>query len=74
MTKTYYTLATFDLDRKWTPEFGAYSRKEADDEARLMRDQLKFEGRRLPGRVVVVVKSGDTQAEINAAIALLNAA
>lgn len=66
MQTKYFTLvARNSKTEKWSIEFGTYSIEEADAE----RDDM------LDGdwKMVRIVESGDTQAEIGAAVAALNA-
>lgn len=65
--RVYYTLAVRDGDT-WSPQFGDYSRSTVKDELDDWVDSGNFTRKRCK-----IVTSGDTQAEINAAIAKLNA-
>jgi hypothetical protein len=69
MAKKYYTLAVrWSATDAWSPEFGDYSRTVVKDEQADMRDGSN------PPHASKIISSGDTQAEINAAIAALNGA
>lgn len=65
MSRKYYTLAT-RTDGRWGPEFGDYSRSVVvQEKADSYADQFK-------GKDMKIIVSGDTQLEINQAIATLN--
>lgn len=65
MSKRYHTVCVRE-DGRWTPEFGSYTRSEVNFEA----EELRSHHRRADIRIVT---SGDQQADINAAVAHLNA-
>jgi hypothetical protein len=65
--KTYFTLAVRE-DGRWAPQFGDYSRSVVAEE---LDDYLSRDVRRGD---LKVVRSGDTQASIDAAIAELQGA
>lgn len=69
MGKPYFTLAERTPDGPWGPQFGDYDKEVVEDER---RDMLYSGAGRLRGKDLRIVRSGDTQAEIDAAIAKLN--
>ena len=66
--KPYYTLAIKE-DGKWMPEFGAYSRETVKDECYEYWQCGRYHPRHLK-----IIKSGESQQDIEAAIAKLNQA
>jgi hypothetical protein len=66
MSKRYYTLATLtdagQPHARWCIEFGDYDRDVVEDEAELYRED---------GHKVRIVSSGDSQEDIEAAVARL---
>lgn len=66
MGKRYYTLCLRDDGHPWRPEFGAYSRSKVHAEMQAYTD---YDYKSCNARIIV---SGDTQAEIDAAVAELN--
>lgn len=65
MTRKYHTVCV-RYDGRWTPEFGSYVRPEVSFEA----EELRSHHRRADIRIIC---TGDTQAEIDAGVAHLNA-
>lgn len=63
----YFTLATRDANGIWSPQFGSYIRSEVSAERKHYRDSY---GIGLLNQTIF--ESGDTQAEIDAQIQLLN--
>jgi hypothetical protein len=75
MPKKYYTLVSKDVNNSadtWAIEFGDYSRGIVSDEMREYRynNALKNEGEER--REYKIISSGDSQAEIEAAVKELN--
>jgi hypothetical protein len=66
--RTYFTLAERNRDGAWAPQFGSYDRADVDQERADWIDSDSYKASDLR-----VIKSGDMQAEINAAIDKLNA-
>ncbi len=67
-TKTYWTLALRDDgDLVWRPEFGSYSKAE------VLAEKAGYTNYAYLTRNARVIGSGDAQADIDAAIAALNA-
>lgn len=69
MSKAYYTLAERQPDGAWAPQFGDYDKDVVVQER---RDMLYSGAGRLRGKDLRIVRSGDSWAEIDAAIAKLN--
>ena len=67
MAKRYFTLAEFTNNNRWTPEFGDYDRENVRSEMEDRRDHD------VKAKHLKIIVSGDTQADIDAAIARLNA-
>jgi hypothetical protein len=71
MARTYYTLVSRNwasqYDSTWAIEFGDYDRSVVQAE----RDDYRDHG--CKARNLRIISSGDSQAEINAAVAALNA-
>lgn len=63
MARSYYTLVVKYAGAQWGPEFGDYDREVVVDESMEYSDDTP----------VRVIKSGDSQPAIDAAVALLNA-
>lgn len=63
---TYYTLCIVDHRGVYMPEFGDYDRETVEQEMRDAKDSGETNAMR-------IIVSGDTQSEINAAVADLNA-
>jgi hypothetical protein len=68
MSRKYYTLAVKSVDNIWGPDFGDYNRKVVAQEMADRRESGDYDSDEMQ-----VISSGDSQAEINAAIAELNA-
>lgn len=66
--RTYFTLCERGDDGVWRAEFGDYDRETVEAERADYRDH----GKR--AKTLKIVRSGDTQAEIEAAVKELNAA
>jgi hypothetical protein len=64
--KKYYTLVTNEDGAGWAPQFGDYDREVVEAEVEDSYDDI-------PRRYVKIIRTGDSQAEIDAAIAKLNA-
>jgi hypothetical protein len=62
--RTYYTLAVFD--GYWSPEFGDYDRDTVQGELEEYRERGVFK------KHLRILKTEDTQASIDAAVAKLN--
>ena len=62
--KTYYSLLTFDHGR-WSVQFGGYDKEVVKDERRDWFDSD-------PEMKTMIVRSGDSQSAIEAAVAKLN--
>ena len=69
MARKYYTLVSFQ-DERWSIEFGDYSRNVVAEEKAGMLDDY---GSVWKSSELKIIVSGDTQAEINEAVAKLNA-
>lgn len=73
--KKYYTLVSKDLNNPkdiWTIEFGDYSRGIVQDEMREYRYNNALQNEGEEKREYKIITSGDSQAEIEAAVAELN--
>lgn len=67
MTKAYYTLVSRNsAASRWCIEFGDYDRNTVKEE----QQDLKDDGHSMSN--LMIIKSGDTQSEIDAAVAALN--
>lgn len=69
MGKPYFTLVERTPDGPWGPQFGDYDKQCVEDER---ADMLYAGAGRIRAKDLRIVRSGDTQAEIDAAIAKLN--
>ena len=69
MARKYYTLCTRE-DGVWAPQFGDYSREVVEQERDDYRDSSH---QTYKARDLRIITSGDKQADINAAVAKLNA-
>lgn len=69
MSKAYYTLAERQPDGTWAPAFGDYDK---DVVAQERADMLHGSAGRIRAKDLRIVRSGDSQAAIDAAIAKLN--
>lgn len=69
MARTYYTLAERDgtCFGKWAVAFGSYDK----DDVTAERDEMRQHG--VPASCLKIITSGARQADINAAVAKLNA-
>ena len=65
MSRRYFTLCIRE-DGQWAPQFGDYSKADVRTEMDLERAHHRAKDMR-------IVESGDSQSEINAAVAHLNA-
>lgn len=68
MPRTYYTIAE-RIDGQWSPQFGGYDRDVVNAELADMREH----GQGPLKKNLRIIKSGARQADIDAAIATLNA-
>ena len=70
MTRRYHTLVSRPRDKSapWVPQFGDYDREGVVDEMADMSDNAAYDD-----DVFRIVASGDTQAEIDAAVRAINA-
>lgn len=75
-SKPYYTLAVCEVDGIWAPQFGDYDRNVVKQEMADMRYSDGNQGIGGMGKAAnyKIIMSGDSQDEINAEIAKLNAA
>lgn len=71
MSRPYFTLCERAPDSAWAPQFGDYDKQCVEDER---ADMLYAGAGRIRAKDLRIVRSGDTQAEIDAAIAKLNGA
>lgn len=62
---TYYTLAVRE-DGVWGPDFGDYDRDTVVDE------KLDYQDRGYSARDLKIIRTGDTQADVDARIAAMN--
>lgn len=69
MSKAYYTLAERQPDGPWSPQFGDYDKEAVEAER---ADMLYSGAGRLRGKDLKIIKTGDRQADIDAAVAKLN--
>lgn len=69
MARRYHTLAVRE-DGRWAPQFGDYDRETVEAE----RDDYRHGSQGIKARDLRIVTTGPTQADIDAAIAKLNAA
>lgn len=65
MSTTYYTLAVRE-DGVWAPQFGDYDRDVVADE------KLDYRDHGYSARDLKIIRTGDTQADIDARIAAMN--
>lgn len=69
--KTYYSLVERRANGQWGPQFGDYDKEAVEAER---RDMLYSGAGRLRGKDLKIIKTGDRQADIDAAVAKLNGA
>lgn len=66
MSRKYFTLATRNGDKRWYPQFGDY------DRGIVVQEKQDTYARDYRGKDMKIIVSGDTQPEIERALAHLN--